>query len=138
MTVKDLLWVAMIGGLCLLSQSSRADRLDLLETYPTVEYCKQVTGMFYSGAVSKVNGHARVIKDADDRITAAIEHRLPLPKDAIWAPQWQDLNEREQEFMSRHVFMGYDSGATDEDEAAVITQKFFEACVRHRVAEKRL
>ena len=138
MTIKEMLAVILFGGFCLLSQRSMADRIDILETYPTVEYCKQVTGMFYSGALSRVNGHARIIKPADQNIMAMIEHKLPLPKDAIYATQWETLNDREKEFMTLHVFLGYDSNPEDEDEAASIAQKFFESCVRHRVAEKRI
>ena len=137
MTIKEMLLVALFGMICFVPQA-RADRLDVLDSYPTPEYCKQVAGMFYSGALSKVHGHARIIKAADQKIMAMMEHRLPLPKDAIYATQWLELNDREREFMTLHVFLGYDSGANDEDEAAAITQAFFESCVRHRVAEKRI
>lgn len=139
LTAREMLAIGLIGVFVLLvSPQARADRIDILDTYPTIEYCKQVTGMFYSGAVSRVNGYARIIKPADGRIIELIEHRMPLPKEAIWATQWDTMNEREKEFMTQHVFMGYDSGAGSEDEAAVIAQKFFESCVRNRVAEKRL
>jgi hypothetical protein len=103
-----------------------------------VEYCKQVTGMYYSGAISKVHGFARQIKPADAKIIAMIEHKKPLPREAIWAVQWETMNEREKEFMTYYVFSGYDSGVETEEDAAVKAQGFFESCVRYKTAEKKV
>lgn len=134
----DIIRIALCGALVLTFQPrAMADRLDQLEGYPTVEYCKQITGMFNAGAWAKVGGFARIIKPVDATIIELIEHKMPLPKTAIWAPEWHTLNEREQEFMQKHVFMGYDAGATDEDEVDALSQKFFEACLRYRTAEER-
>jgi len=138
MSLKNMIVVALLGLFVLLPYQAKADRLDILETYNSVEYCKQVTGMFYSGAQSRVDGHARVIKQPGPVEIGMMEHRLPLPKSAIWAMQWNELNDREKEFMSLHVFLGYDSNPKDEDEASASAQAFFEACIRHRVAEKRI
>lgn len=138
MTLKEIVGVSLFGFFCVVFQPAHADRLDTLETYAPIPYCKEITGMFYSGALSKVNGFAKVIKPADATIIAMIEHKLPLPKSAIWATQWDQLNDREKEFMTFYVFAGYDSGAESEDEAAQKAQGFFETCVRYRVAEKRI
>lgn len=137
MTLKDFIAVIGMGILCLLPSQSRADRLDVLETYPAVEYCKQVTGMFYAGADAKAHGFARKIEPVTPMIIEMIEHRIPLPKSAIWAHDWQQLNDREKEFMALHVFAGWDA-VNDPDEVDAKSQQFFEACVRFRVAEKRI
>lgn len=134
--MKDLLAIALFGGFCLFSELAKADRLDILESLPDVEYCQQVTGMFYAGADAKVHGFARKIEGVNPMIIEMIEHKIPLPRTAIWAHDWDSLNDREKEFMQRYVFAGWDS-VEDADEVDTKSQQFFEACIRYRIAEKR-
>lgn len=83
------------------------DRVDIVESLNPLEYCTVVVEQFYQGADARAAGYERKLSDAL-AVHEMVEHGLPLPKDSMWVMYWNTLNDREKEWMSKHVFEGWD------------------------------
>lgn len=132
--------IFVFAGVMALAQHARADNVDQLEALPDTDYCRVTTDMFYGGATSQIGGHARAIKEATPYILELAKHGQPLPKDAMYAPDWNKLTDREQKYMADLTFLGYDEAAKipglTEEQAVKMTQAYFEHCMYERTKAK--
>src|SRR6185295_11003127 len=113
-----------------------AVRVDQIEVMSNMDYCAVVADQFYAGVQSQMNGHARKLTAVTPQIGEMMEHHEPLPKDAMYVPEYDSLTEREKQWMATNVLLGYDeaakvSGLTDE-QAIKMTQTVFEGCMYKR------
>lgn len=120
-----------------------ADRLDILEAAPNIDYCSISSDQFKSGAVAQAAGHARVIEEANYAIKELAEHGLPLPKRAMFVPEWNSLTDNERNFVTNNAFSGWDEAAKigrpiTEEEAQKMAQTVFEKCMYERTKNKRM
>src|SRR6185295_3908250 len=89
-----------------------------------------------------MNGHARKLTAMTPTIVELMEHHEPLPKDAMYVPEFDSLTDREKQWMSTNVLLGYDEAAKHKDltdeQAVKMTQTVFEGCMYKRSGQKRL
>lgn len=129
--------------LMLFSGYAAADRVDTLESWDTAHYCMQTAEFYHAGADGNKSGYPRLIKQMPDYFIELLEHHTPLPKDAMWAMQWDQLNPREQEFQSSVVYLGWDDvqalkakvEVTD-DMVDKMTNIYFQNCAQDRAKQK--
>lgn len=133
--------------LMLFSSIAFADRVDIIENSTDMDYCSSTTAMFHAGANARVGGVAREINELDKKYYPMIEHGFEgLPKDSMWVIGWDQMNDREKEFMKKKVFAGWDeadsilnknASLTDEDLVGM-AQIYFEGCMYQRTKEKHV
>lgn len=133
-------FMLLLLGLSLFTQA-RADRVDTIEAMSDMDYCSVVADQFYAGALAQINGSARVLTALTPVVVEMLEHGMPIPKDAMYVPEFDSLTDREKQWMATNVLLGYDEAAkvkaTDE-QAKKMTQTLFEGCMYKRTAQKRV
>lgn len=120
-----------------------ADRLDILEAAPNVDYCTVSADMFLAGLRSQSAGHAKVIKEASPNMISHAQHGYPVPKDAMYVPEWDSLTDNERGFVEKNVFSGWDESSkigrpVTEEEALMMAQTMFNNCMYERTKNKRM
>lgn len=134
--------VVVLMGVFVLFQDARADRVDIIENMPDMDYCTVVADQFHAGALSQIGGSARKLTALTPMVVEIIEHGGKVPKDAMYVPEFNSLTDREKAWMETNVMEGYDEASkikdlTDE-QAIKMTQKVFEGCMYKRTANKRV
>jgi hypothetical protein len=141
--MKNLFLSLFVFGLISCSPA-RADRVDDLNAFDMISYCQATAQMYHGGADSNATGFARVIRQMPvEFVVEYLEHMLPLPKDAMWIMQWDQLKDREKAFMTKIVFEGWDkvqeikdSGVkVPDDYVNQITETYFNRCLEIKSSE---
>lgn len=129
--------------LMLFSGYAAADRVDILESWDTAQYCMQTTEFYHAGADGNKSGYPRLIKTMPASFIELLEHHKPLPRDAMWAMQWDQLTPREQEFQGKIVYLGWDDvealkahKEVTDDDVSKITNIYFQNCAQDRAKQK--
>jgi hypothetical protein len=117
---------------------AQADRLDIVMAMDQKDYCGIVADQFYAGIIGKVYGAAREFKPATPDIIEKMEHGVPLPKDALYVIDWEELSDRDKSFVLEHVLLGYDEAAKigrqlTEDETRAMGQAYFDSCMQNKL-----
>lgn len=131
--MKKLIAIALL----LFSSYAMADRVDIMEAWETAPYCMQKAEFYHAGAEGNKSGYPRVIKQMPGSFVELLEHYKPLPKEAMWAMQWNQLSPREQEFQSEIVYLGWDDVQSlkgrkveiTDDVLDKMTNIYFQTCV---------
>lgn len=130
--------------LMLFSSFVFADRVDITNSWPTGAYCQQVTEFFKDGVIAHGTGYARSIKQLPVEYIELLRNHTPLPKDSMWNMGWDQLTKREQDFMSKRIFEGWDvaeSFKAKNQELSLdlrdkLVQTYFEGCIAKRTKEQ--
>ncbi len=136
--MKKLIFIALM----LFSSLSFADRVDDLNAFGIQEYCEVTTRFFHGGVDGNQSGYARKLSQAKREFQELLEHGIPLPKDSMWVVGWDELTQREKDFMSGIAFQGWDAAQEfknkgQEIDVSKMTQIYFEGCAAKR-AEQRV
>ena len=120
------------------------DKVDVFKAMPMEQQCEGETEWFRDGAEHAVLGYARGIKEMPREYMEYLEHGIPLPKDSMWVMGWNLLTPKEQDFMKKYVFEGYDAATailakdhkiTDE-ELDEMAQTYFDKCAYDKTQER--
>lgn len=139
MNFKESLVIVLMGVFVMFTDA-KADRVDVIENMSDMDYCSVVADQFYAGALAQIGGSARKLTALTPVVVEMLEHGMPIPKDAMYVPEFDSLTDREKSWMATNVLLGYDEAAkvkaTDE-QAKKMTQTLFESCMYKRTAQKR-
>jgi hypothetical protein len=134
----SLLFFTALSLLPGLNQAHAGDRLDIVLAMDQKDYCEIVADEFYAGVIGKLYGSAREFKPTTKSIIENLEHGIPLPKDALYVVDWDNMSERDKAFVQQHVLLGYDEAAkigrdlTDEETKAM-GKAYFDRCMMDRL-----
>lgn len=119
-----LLILALMTGI----KHAHADIIDQLQAADTSLYCAQIGALFKDGFDARVFGAARELKqvtpemEAEARAAGSRDEEYQVPRDGIYYVYLKQLNEREQLFLARHVFEGWDAAEALLAKGTVIMQ----------------
>lgn len=135
-------FVATVAAALVLAFSSvgyAGDRSDYINSLDPEDYCGVVADQYYAGVLGKLYGSVRELKATTAEILENLEHGIPLPKDALYVHNWDQLDDAEKAFVRSHVLKGYDKATPDlTDEAAqALGQDYFDGCLEARKSQKR-
>ncbi len=98
--------------------SARADQLDLFNKQHIEKQCGWKVRAFLTAVESRETGHSRKIIHIDKElmeewIASGRVKRLPdgqvvMPKDGMYVPNWNNLSQREKDFIAKWVYYGWD------------------------------
>src|SRR4051812_42383769 len=119
-------------------QAQAGDKLDIVLAMDQKDYCEIVADEFYAGVIGKLYGSAREFKPTTQSIIENLEHGIPLPKDALYVVDWENMSDRDKAFVQEHVLLGYDEAAKigrelTEDETKAMGQAYFNRCMQDRL-----
>lgn len=110
-----------------------ADRADDILSGDGEALCYATAKWYHAGAMSKIGGYARKFEPMTPMHLEMLEHQIPLPKDAMYVPEWDSMTDNEQKFLSERVLAGYDAAAegkwTDNEQASKAANDLFNDCM---------
>lgn len=128
----------LFAVLLLLSSFAYADRADDIVAGPAEDFCSIARNWYRAGIRNQMYGSKREFKEMNPAMIELLEHKVPLPKDGMYVPEWNGMTDKERSMLSFYVLSGYDAsaehGGFTNEEIDTGTKEYYDSCMEAKTA----